>query len=78
MQKENSMKKTPKPDSEFDFGATIAELEKIAQLLESGEVNLDQAIDRYERGIELAKQLKQYLKKAENKINTLQINFEKE
>lgn len=71
--------KTPaKHDSNFDFGKSMAELEEIADYLQGSEVNLDEAIKKYERGTEIARRLRDYLKSAENKIETLKKNFDQE
>lgn len=56
----------------------MAELEEIAQYLQSSEVDLDQAIAQYEKGIEIAKNLRSYLRTAENKVETLKQNFDQE
>lgn len=72
------MKQPSKSSSDFDFAKQMQELETIAEYLESSEVNLDKAMDKYERGIEIAKQLRDYLKTAENKVDTLKQSFDKE
>jgi len=62
---------------DFNFSAAMQELEGITAYLEQADVDLDQAIARFECGAELAKQLKQYLRTAENKIEQLQVDFSK-
>lgn len=75
---ENDAKKVKtKPNSDFDFSLSLDELEQIAEYLQGNEVNLDLAIKKYERGVELASQLKAYLKEAENKVNTIKQSFDK-
>lgn len=44
------------------------ELEDILNKLQSGELDIDEAIKHYERGQMIVKQLQTYLKTAENKI----------
>jgi len=44
------------------------QLEAILAKLESGELDVDQAIEQYQKGIELVKKLEKHLKLAENKI----------
>lgn len=73
-----SRKTRAKQDSNFDFGKSMTELEEIADYLQGSEVNLDEAIKKYERGTEIARQLRDYLKSAENKIETLKKNFDQE
>ncbi len=63
--------------NDFNFSAAMQELEDITAYLEQADVDLDQALVRFERGAELAKQLKQYLRTAENKIEQLQVDFSK-
>lgn len=71
-------KKASKPNSDFDFGAQVKELEEIAQYLESSEVDLDEAMKKYERGVEIAKGLRTYLKTAENRVETLKQSFDQD
>ena len=44
------------------------QLEAILAKLESGDLDVDKAIEQYQQGIELVKQLEKQLKLAENKI----------
>lgn len=69
---------TDKLNSDFDFGGSMAELEQIAQYLESSQVNLDEAMKKYERGVQIAKDLKIYLKTAENRVQTLKQSFDQD
>lgn len=56
---------------EKSFEEDLNELEKIAHNLESGNLNLDQAIKEFEKGIKLSKKCTEKLEKAEKKINML-------
>lgn len=58
-------------EQDFNFEEAVAELEKIAQELENGKLNLDEAIKKFENGMELSKKCTDYLEKAEKKINVL-------
>lgn len=58
-------------EQDFNFEEAVAELEKIAQELENGKLNLDEAIKKFEDGMELSKKCTDYLEKAEKKINVL-------
>jgi exodeoxyribonuclease VII small subunit len=60
-----------KPKSSFNYSEAIAELEEITSYLESAEVDLDEAIKKFDRGSELANQIEKYLKTAENKIRSI-------
>lgn len=55
----------------MDFETSLKELEKIVRELESGEVNLDQSLVRFEQGIELYKKCRLTLEGAEKKIKIL-------
>ena len=58
-------------EQDFNFEDAIAELEKIAQELENGKLSLDEAIKKFEVGMELSKKCTDYLENAEKKINVL-------
>lgn len=53
------------------FETSLAELEEIARKLESGNLNLDEAIESFEKGIKLSKECTKKLDEAEKKINIL-------
>ena len=54
------------------FADKMKELEAIVAWFDSGEVNLDQAVEKFERGTVLAKELKADISTIENKVKTLQ------
>lgn len=66
----------PKKSSNIDYQALQAELDKILLWFEQDDVDLDQAIAKYERGMEIAKELETYLKTAENKIEIVKKKFD--
>lgn len=51
------------------------ELENILAELQAGELDIEQAIKRYERGMELAGEMERYLHDAELKITELKAKF---
>ena len=53
------------------FEESLAQLEEIARKLESGNLNLDEAIESFEKGIKLSKECTEILDKAEKRINIL-------
>ncbi len=53
------------------FEQTMTELEQIVQLLEQGELSLDESLRQFERGIVLARQSQQQLQAAEQKVQIL-------
>lgn len=53
------------------FEDNLAELESIAKKLENGDLNLDDAISAFEKGIKLSKECTKKLDEKEKKINIL-------
>ncbi|MBU3021903.1 exodeoxyribonuclease VII small subunit [Aestuariibacter sp. A3R04] len=60
--------KTPSPTS---FEASLSELEAIVKEMESGELPLNEALEKFERGIALSRQSQQVLAQAEQKVRIL-------
>lgn len=60
------MDTTPK-----DFETAIAELERIVQTLEEGELPLERALELYERGVQLSRYCHARLEDAERRIEVL-------
>ncbi len=56
-----------------DYRTTSNEPEKILAELESGDLDVDQAIKQYQKGMDLVKELEKQLKLAENKITKVKI-----
>lgn len=54
---------------EKNFESSLEELEKIVKELESGNVNLDDAIDKYTEAMKLAKYCGEKLSDATKKVN---------
>ena len=66
------MSETPNADiSSLSFEQAAAELERIVQQLESGEVELERSIEIYERGAALRAHCEAKLKTAELKVEKL-------
>ncbi|MED5548818.1 MAG: exodeoxyribonuclease VII small subunit [Pseudomonadota bacterium] len=66
------MSETPLPDIEtLSFEQALAELERIVQQLESGEVELEKSIQIYERGAALRAHCEGKLKTAELKVEKI-------
>ncbi len=57
--------------NEKSFEESLNELEKIVKELESGEVNLDNAIQQYSDAMKLSKICSEKLKNAEEAINKI-------
>lgn len=60
-----------KQKSNFKYSEAIAELEEITNYLESSDVDLDEAIKKFDRGSDLAKQIEDHLAHAENKLKSI-------
>lgn len=58
-------------ESTVNFEKSLKELENIVRELESGDVNLDQSLKKFEQGIELYKKCRSTLENAEKKIKIL-------
>jgi len=55
----------------FQFEKALAELEKIVEALEAGELSLDEALKQYEEGVKLTRACQTKLQEAEKKIEIL-------
>ena len=58
---------------EFDYVAAMAELQALLSDMQNEAVGVDDALQKYERGQELIKQLNAYLAAAENKISVRKV-----
>lgn len=62
----------PKVDlSELSFGEALAELEGMVAALESGQLELEDSLTRYERGVALLRVLQTRLADAQQKVSML-------
>lgn len=61
-----------------NFEGTLDKLEKIVSDLESGDVSLDQSIKKFEKGIELYNECRDFLANAEKKIKVLTDSLKEE
>lgn len=55
----------------FQFEKALEDLEKIVAAMESGELTLDQALKKYEEGVQLVRACQEKLGEAEKKIEVL-------
>ena len=53
------------------------ELEEILDKLQSGDLDIDDAIKQYEQEMAIVQQLQDYLKQAENKVTKVKKSFDK-
>ncbi|NIT52864.1 MAG: exodeoxyribonuclease VII small subunit [candidate division Zixibacteria bacterium] len=61
----------PKKAKDIDFKAGIERLEEIVENLESGEIDLEEALKVFEEGIRISRSLSEKLEKAEKQIRKL-------
>ena len=55
----------------------MAKLEEILEWFEQDEIDLDQALAKYEAGLKLTKELEGYLETAENKVKVIKTKHQK-
>jgi exodeoxyribonuclease VII small subunit len=60
--------------AEIKFEETLKKLEKIVEELESGDLSLDEALKKYQEGLELSRFCSQRLETAKKKIEILTKN----
>ncbi|OUO60925.1 exodeoxyribonuclease VII small subunit [Olsenella sp. An270] len=61
----------PRKIEDMTFKEASIELEQIVRALESGELELEESLERYSRGVELLKSLRERLAGAEQKVRVL-------
>lgn len=59
-----------------NFSKDLQELEAIVKWFESSDVDLDKALAKFERGMELASTLKKHLETVENKVEKIKERFD--
>ena len=65
------MSDAPIAPEDLAFGAALAELEDIVRALESGELELEESLARYERGVSLLRACKAKLAEAQQRVTML-------
>lgn len=63
----------PKPNYE----ALKSELDEVMIALQHTELDVDEALKNYQRGLELVRELEAYLETAENSVKELKAKFDK-
>jgi exodeoxyribonuclease VII small subunit len=61
-----------KPLPELSFEKALAELEKIVERMETGELSLEQSLATHKRGLELARFCQQQLEAAQQQVKVLE------
>lgn len=70
------MKTKQKKDQ--SFAAAFKELEEIVKKFEDGKLDLDESLEYFEHGLELASVCKKYLTGVENRVHEIKKKFSKE
>lgn len=65
-------------NSKSDLTHKISELEKLLEWFEQDDVDIEQALEKYEKGRELASSIREQLSSIENKITVIEKRFDKE
>lgn len=65
------MPEEPKPVEELRFSEALAELEAIVAALEGGQLDLEDGLARYERGVALLRACQAKLAEAEQRVTML-------
>ena len=60
-----------KTDQQPDFEKALSELENLVSKLESGELNLDQSLEYFKRGVELTRHCQSVLDQAQQTVELL-------
>ena len=60
----------------FEFEAALKELEQIAAWFERPDIDLDEGLVKFERGMELAQKLKEHLAGVENRVERIRRRFD--
>lgn len=59
----------------FNFSEAFRELEEINEWFQREDIDLEEALQKYERGMELIKRCKERLKQAENKFEEIKKKY---
>ena len=65
------MTESMQPAADLSFGEALGELERIVSGLESGTLELEESLERYERGVALLRSLQGRLAEAQQKVTML-------
>lgn len=66
---------TAKEAKKANFAEAFKELEDIVQWFEASEVDLEEGLKKFERGLELAKKCRARLSEVENKVTRIKEKF---
>lgn len=61
---------------EIDYKLLSAELDELLTKLQTADLDIDEAVKAYDRGMQIAQDLQAYLKQAENKVTKIKAAWE--
>ena len=67
-----------KKDEKFDFEKALKELEKLVENMEEGDMSLEDSMKQFERGVALTRSCQKALADAEQKVQILLQNADKD
>lgn len=65
-------------NSKNDLNQKLSELEKLLEWFEQDDLDIEQALEKYEKGQELAGSIREQLTAVENKITMLEKRFDQD
>ncbi|MEF8846872.1 MAG: exodeoxyribonuclease VII small subunit [Candidatus Paceibacterota bacterium] len=65
-------------DEKFDFSEAYQEIKEINKWFEKEEIDLEEALDKYEKGMKLIKKCKDRLEESENKFKEIKEEYSEE
>jgi exodeoxyribonuclease VII small subunit len=63
------------PEEKFNFTKAYKEIEEINEWFQGEDIDLDEALKKYEKGMELIAKCKERLKEAENKFEEIKKKY---
>lgn len=63
-------------DKKINYSSLSKELDQILNKIQSDDLDIDESVELYEKGMAVVKKLEEYLKTTENKIIKIKSNFD--
>ena len=64
-----------KTEKKFNMEQAFGELEQITEWFEKEDIDLEEGLSKFERGLEIARKLKQRLGEVENRVEEIKAKF---
>lgn len=62
-------------DNKINYHRLSSELDEIFIKLQSTDLDIDEAVEAFERGVRITKELEEYIKNAKNKVTKIKADF---